>query len=387
LNDIKVKKDNWAVKFAMMLAFLWLFLLSIKLLGEVFKHYFSDHTAELIMNATADPFVSLFVGILATAIIQSSSSTTSIIVAFVGAGTMSYENAIPMIMGANIGTSVTGIIVSFGQIKNKLEFHRSFAAAVVHDFFNWFAVIIFLPIEIYTGVLAKSAKFLTGVFVGKGGVKFDSPLDAAVKDASRFIECSVADIMGNPICEHVSSGKTSVYPVYDGAMLTVMIILSLVLLFISLNYMSSIMKKLLIGKFERIIHKYVFNRMATSFIFGILFTVSVQSSSITISLIVPLVGAGIFTLEQIFPYAVGANIGTTITGILAAMVTGNPASISIAFVHTLFNVFGAVIFLPLKFIPIASAKWFAVKCRDNRVWAIVFLVGLFFVLPAIVIFV
>jgi sodium-dependent phosphate cotransporter len=383
----KKEKYDWIMKLVLMMSYLWLFLLSIKLLGEVFKHYFSDHTAELIMNATSDPFVSLFVGILATAIIQSSSSTTSIIVAFVGAGTMSYENAIPMIMGANIGTSVTGIIVSFGQIKNKMEFHKSFAAAVVHDFFNWFAVLVFLPIEIYTGILAKSAKILTNMFVGKGGVKFNSPLDAAVKGASKFVECSVADILGNPVCEHVSSGKTSVYPVYDGAMLTVMIILSLALLFVSLNFMSSIMKKILIGKFERIIHKFVFNNLFTSFLFGLLFTVSVQSSSITISLIVPLVGAGILTLEQIFPYAVGANIGTTITGILAAMVTGNPASISIAFVHTLFNLFGAAIFLPLKFIPIASAKWFALKCRDNRMWAIVFLVGLFFILPALVIFI
>jgi hypothetical protein len=213
LNDsTKIRKNDWVIKLISMLAFLWLFLLSIKLLGEVFKHYFSDHTTELIMNATADPFISLFVGILATAIIQSSSSTTSIIVAFVGAGTMGYENAIPMIMGANIGTSVTGILVSFGQIKNKLEFHRSFAAAVVHDFFNWFAVIIFLPIEIYTGVLAKSAKYLTNVFVGTGGVKFDSPLDAAVKGASKFVECGVAEILGNPVCEHVIIGKNERLP-------------------------------------------------------------------------------------------------------------------------------------------------------------------------------
>ncbi len=377
------KKDRyeWVIRLILMALFLWLFLLSIKLLGEVFKHYFSDNTADMIRNATDDPLVSFFIGILTTAIIQSSSSTTSIIVAFVGAGTISFQNAIPMVMGANIGTSVTGIIVSFGQIKNKLEFHRSFAAAVVHDNFNWFSVLIFLPLEIMTGFIGKTAEFFTDLFLGGKGIKFDSPLDMVVKSAAKAIENFTAGLLGCPVSEHVVAGKSSCYPVYDGFLLTVMIIVSLALLFVSLNYMSSIMKKILIGKFERIIHRFVFNNMVTSFIFGLIFTVSVQSSSVTISLIVPLVGAGILTLEQIFPYAVGANIGTTITGILAAMVTGNPSGISIALVHTLFNIFGAIVFIPLKALPIGTAKWFSYKVRDNRMWAVGFLVIMFFVLP------
>ncbi|MDY0016296.1 MAG: Na/Pi symporter [Candidatus Delongbacteria bacterium] len=384
---LKKDKYDWIIKLVLMLFFLWLFLLSIKLLGEVFKHYFSDNTADMIKNATDDPLVSFFIGILTTAIIQSSSSTTSIIVAFVGAGTISFNNAIPMVMGANIGTSVTGILVSFGQVKNKLEFHRSFSAAVLHDNFNWFSVLLFLPLEIMTGFIGKSAAYLTDIFVGGSGVKFNSPLDMIVKSAAKFIEISAADLFNCPVTEHVIAGKASNYPVYNGLLLTVMIILSLLLLFVSLNFMSSIMKKILIGKFERIIHKFVFNNMITSFLFGLIFTISVQSSSVTISLIVPLVGAGILSLEQIFPYAVGANIGTTITGILAAMVTGNPSGISIALVHTLFNIFGAIVFIPLRKLPIYTAKWFSYKVRENRLWALGFLVIMFFVLPILFIFI
>ncbi|MBN2789769.1 MAG: Na/Pi symporter [Candidatus Delongbacteria bacterium] len=376
-----------------MFLFLWLFLLSIKLLGGTFKHYFSDDTANLIKNATDNPLVSLFIGILSTAIIQSSSSTTSIIVAFVGAGTLSLHNAIPMIMGANIGTSITGILVSFGQMRNRMEFNRSFSAAIVHDYFNWFAVLLFLPLEIITGkfwdgkgILERSSEFLTKIFVGASGVKFDSPLDAVVKPIAHKIEFFIADILGNPITEHTIGNKTQSFPQYDGILLTIMVILSLVLLFIALNYMSVIMKKILIGKFERIIHKYVFNQAATALLFGILFTVSVQSSSITISLVVPLVGAGIFSMEQIFPYAVGANIGTTITGILAAMVTGNASGISIALVHTLFNVFAAFIFIPLKAIPIGAARWFASKAGQNKFWAIGYALVVFFIIPIIIIF-
>lgn len=380
MNDgVKIKKSKYETlnRVVALLIFLWIFLLSIKLLGEVFKHFFSEQAQNLIANATDDPFVSLFIGILATAIIQSSSSTTSIIVAFVASGSMTYMNAIPMVLGANIGTSVTGIIVAFGQVRNKLEFKRSFSAAIVHDFFNTFGVILFLPLELYTHYLSGTAKYLTDLLLGSSSVTFDSPLDALVKSASQWIELSIAGVFG---C--VSDGKCH----YNGWLLTVMIIVSLSLLFTALYYISAIMKKILIGKFEKIIHKFIFNHTLTAFLFGVIFTLLVQSSSVTISLIVPLVGAGIFTLDQIFPYAVGANIGTTITGMLAALVSGNANAITIALVHTLFNISGAIVFLPLRVIPVASAKWFSNKCYQNRLWAFGYVIVMFFIVPIMIIF-
>ena len=135
---------KYIIDFILMLFFLWVFLLSIKLFGGAFKHYFNADAKNLIENATNNPMMSLLIGILATAIIQSSSSTTSIVIAFVGAGTLSFSNAIPMIMGANIGTSVTNTIVSFANVKNPIEFKRSFASATVHDIFNILAVALFL---------------------------------------------------------------------------------------------------------------------------------------------------------------------------------------------------------------------------------------------------
>ena len=59
--------------------------------------------------------------------------------------------AIPIVMGANIGTSVTNTIVSMGQITNKDDFRRAFAGATVHDIFNWLTVIVLLPLEVITG--------------------------------------------------------------------------------------------------------------------------------------------------------------------------------------------------------------------------------------------
>jgi sodium-dependent phosphate cotransporter len=68
-------------------------------------------------------------------------------------------------------------------------------------------------------------------------------------------------------------------------------------------------------------------------------TVIVQSSSITTSLMVPMAGAGILALEQIFPYTVGTNIGTTITVILVALVTGNLSAIVVVFSQNIWLAF------------------------------------------------
>lgn len=61
------------------------------------------------------------------------------------------QPTIPIIMGANIGTSVTNTIVSLAQSPNRDEFRRAFAGATVHDMFNWLSVIVLLPIESATG--------------------------------------------------------------------------------------------------------------------------------------------------------------------------------------------------------------------------------------------
>ena len=130
----------------LVLAYLYVFLVSISLMGSSFK-YFGIGFATKLLTMTDNPVVSLFIGLLATAIIQSSSTTTSLIVALVSGGCLTVHNAVPMVMGANIGTTVTNTIVSFFQISRREEFARAFPAAIVHDIFNVMAVMVFLPLE------------------------------------------------------------------------------------------------------------------------------------------------------------------------------------------------------------------------------------------------
>lgn len=97
------------------------------------------------------------IGVLGTVSVQSSSTFTSIIEAALGAN-LPIEVAIPMIMGANIGTSVTNTLVAMTQIGNKDEFERAFSAATVHDMFNWCTVLVLFTLELVAHPLQKMSK-------------------------------------------------------------------------------------------------------------------------------------------------------------------------------------------------------------------------------------
>jgi len=100
---------------------LYLFLVSIGLMGAAFKG-FGKGFAENLIRTTSNPFVGLFVGILATSVVQSSSTTTSIVVGMVGSGVITVGSGVYIVMGANIGTTVTNTLVSLGHFTRRDEF-------------------------------------------------------------------------------------------------------------------------------------------------------------------------------------------------------------------------------------------------------------------------
>src|SRR5687767_6494290 len=112
-----------------------LFLFSLDLMVSSLRHLGGD-TARSVIEATENPFTALFVGLLVTALIQSSSTTTALTVAMVASGAISFQSAIPVIMGANVGTTITSTIVSLGFINKKKEFKRAVASGTYHCFFN-----------------------------------------------------------------------------------------------------------------------------------------------------------------------------------------------------------------------------------------------------------
>lgn len=337
----------------------YLFILSIVLLGGTFK-LFGKEFAEAMFRATSNPIVGLMIGVLATAIIQSSSTTTSIVVGLVASGVLSVEASIPMVMGANIGTSVTNILVSMGSISRRDEFRRAFCGSMLHDFFNVCSVIVLLPLQVYYNLIGRSADLLEGVFSGFGGMTFSSPLAAATKPVAK----AIINLTG------------------DSAWLSAFI--AFAMLFIGLRYIVKLLKSMVLSRVERFFQRYIFRTPILSFILGAVLTAMVQSSSITTSIIVPLIGAGVLNINQIYPYLLGANIGTTITAFLASFATGSHSAVSVAFAHLVFNIYGIAIFWPLKRIPIWLAEKMAELTQKSKAVPILYIVIVFFVLPGVV---
>ena len=175
---------------------LYLVLVGIQLFGGSFKLLGADQAASLF-SGLSNPFAGLAVGVLATVLVQSSSVTTATIVGLVGSGQLPISYAVPMIMGANIGTSITNTLVSLGYVTRNTEFKRAFAGATVHDFFNLLTVIFMLPIELATGILEKGATRLAAVIPqGDGEAGFKSPVKTAVKWLAKKIQTFFSDVVG-----------------------------------------------------------------------------------------------------------------------------------------------------------------------------------------------
>ncbi len=339
-----------------LLLFLYLFMLSLELMGLSLKMLGRDF-AEMLIQTTNHPVVGLFIGILSTSLIQSSSSTTSIVVGMVGGGVLTIENAIPIIIGANIGTSVTNTLVSLSQINRSSEFERAFAAAIVHDFFNVLSVIVLFPVQMATNYLGYISTFLGEQFQNIGGLKFLSPVKLITQPVAKGLIQLCGDISW------------------------ITILLSLLFLLLALNQMVRSLKSMVLKKAESWFDRYLFKTALRALVVGLLITALVQSSSITTSLVVPMAGAGLLTLRQIFPYTLGANLGTTITAILASLVTQNPSAVIVAFSHLFFNISGIIIWLPLKFVPIYFAKKFAHLALHNKLIPIIYVLVMFFIIP------
>ena len=343
---------------------LYLFLVGINGLSEAINNMGEDF-AKSIISTTSNPFIALFIGILSTTIFQSSSTTTSLIVGMVSGGALNLAGAIPMIMGANIGTTVTNIIVSIGHINRGNEFKRAFAAATVHDFFNVLAVLILFPLEIAFGLLEKTATGFGTLLFGSvsGNEVFKSPIKTTIKWGTNQLEA-------------ISFDSSVIF-----------IIISVLLTFLMLFSIVKFLRSLVLNNVQQFFDQFIFKTAIHGMVFGMLLTIMVQSSSITTSTIVPLAGAGVLTLRQVYPFTLGANIGTTVTAILAAL-TLNVTALVAAFAHLFFNLYGILIIYlnPLfREIPLKLANWLSEVAIKNKFIPLIYLVCFFFLLPFIII--
>lgn len=374
-------QNSVSLRLLITLSLLYFFLIGINCLGEgikglgsgVMDSYFSDD-----MN----PVLGLLVGILATTLVQSSSVTSALVVGLVGSGELSVSSAVPMIMGANIGTTVTNTLASLAHASKAVEFKRAFAAATCHDFFNFLSVVTLLPLEIITrvstgaGILERIAGTAAQWTVGSHGATYNSPF----KEAFKF---------GKESVKH----RIEYFTKSEQALSILLAVFGCSIIVLSLTLIVKCMRGIVVQRMERYVNRILGTGGPVAIIVGIILTVMVQSSSITTSILVPLAGAGALKLKQIYPVTLGANIGTTVTALLASMAVGSEtaeAARQIALVHLSFNLLGILIwYVPSRTrrVVLRLAEWFAVFATRYKKWALIYVVALFYGVPALIVLV
>ena len=354
---------------ALVFGLIYTFLVGVSALEKGIK-IMGEDTQEKLFSSVDNPIAGLCVGILGTVLVQSSSASTSIIVGLVATGGISVEAAVPMIMGANIGTTVTNTLVSLGHVRQSSEFKRAFAAATVHDFFNVMAVALLLPLELLTGVVSKTATWMSDRLVGTAGSEWKSPVKTWVKKPVEWI-VDIWEAVG-----------------LNGNVLgTTVVLTGLVIVLLSLTFITKNMRELVADRVERSVNNVLGKGSGSiAMLLGLAITVAVQSSSITTSILIPLAAAGVLSLRNAYPVTLGANVGTTITALLAALAASVPEALTVGLAHTTFNVMGiALLYVPrfIRYVPVQLAEGLAEVAFRRPAWAVVYVMTAFIVLPLI----
>ncbi|CAG0897456.1 unnamed protein product [Darwinula stevensoni] len=402
-------------KFFGILVCLYFFICSLDLLASSFRLLGGRAAGEIFkQDVLQNPVVGVVIGILATVLVQSSSTSTSIVVSMVTSGIMEVRQAIPIIMGANIGTSVTNTVVSFGQVANREEFERAFAGATVHDMFNWLTVIVLLPIELITRYLETLSDLMTKQIHASrdSDIKMLSVLTEPFTERIVQLDPNVLNgWAGIPEYQEYATVNTLLKScnfekcgyLFEGAALAdsgigaILLVISLILMIGCLLILVKILNSILQGSIATAVRKYVNSEVPhapflagyIAIAVGAFVTFIVQSSSVFTSTLTPLVGLGVVSLDRMYPLTLGSNIGTTSTAILAALASDSRTlkyALQAAFCHLLFNLSGILLFYVIPFMrfPIPLAKLLGRTTAKYRWFAIFYLIVMFILVPAFV---
>ncbi len=241
---------------------LGLFLFGMNFMSQGLQKAAGAKLRSVLTAISKNKYIGVLFGALFTAIIQSSGATTVMVVTFVNAGLMELTQAVGIIFGANIGTTITAQLVSF----------------------NLTAI---APVILFVGVVM----FL---------------------------------FMKKPIFKKIGE-----------------VVIGFGALFMGISMMSGSMQQL--NDYPAVIH--TLSRLTNpvlAILVGLIITIIVQSSSVTVSILLLMAGQGLVTLPVCFYFILGCNIGSCTPAVMAAMDAKKDAKRA-ALIHVLFNVFGMII--------------------------------------------
>ena len=229
---------------------------------------------------------------------------------------------------------------------------------------------ILLPIELATGVLTSIAESISSQLLGNAGTEWKSPIKQYVKGPVGWIQ---------DLWEGVGTSSNILGSLVVGS--------GIVIVLLALALITRNMRLLVAERVERTLN-IVLSKGAgmVAMLLGVIITIAVQSSSITTSVLIPMSAAGVLSLRNAFPVTLGANVGTTITALLAALATDAPEALTIALVHTIFNVVGILLIYPFpafRKIPIRASEALAALAVEHRTYAVAYVAMAFIVIPVV----
>lgn len=339
------------------------FALSLEILGFALEKSVSSYIKQLVTNVT-NPFIGFCFGVLATAILQSSSTITSLAVVLVATNTITLQNAIPIVFGSNIGTTFTCLVLSFSHFDKKSEFERGMTAALLHNLFNIICAMIFFSIEFSLSGFSRISLLLgqqLKVIMGGGFNSVVNPFTYLITP--------------------LESALDKIHPIG-------LLIASFCLVYTSLRAIVWFFSHQLQAYESKFFDSAKESNKYKTFLSGLSSTAIVHSSSTTTAFMIPLAATKKISLNTAFNFIIGANLGTTLTA-LSGSLSKSETSISVAIVHVMFNFLGFIIFFyitPLNRFIQKLASSMARFFEKNRIYFVAYIVVIFFLIPFVLIY-
>ncbi len=264
-----------------------LFLYGMEVMGDALKKSAGASLKTILGKMTSNPVKGFLLGLCVTAVIQSSSATTVMVVGFVNSGTMTLLQSVGVIMGANVGTAVTAWLTGLSGLNTS-------GAQDAISVIQWFKPDAWMPILALIGICL--------LMFAKRGKKKD---------------------VGN-------------------------ILLGFAVLMVGMSMMSDSVGGLAQSeKFKQIL--VMFENPILGVLAGLILTAIVQSSSASVGILQSLTVTGAITYGAAIPIIMGQNIGTCVTALLSS-ISANKNGKRTAMVHLYFNIIGVAVYLSLFYI-------------------------------------
>ncbi|XP_058929342.1 sodium-dependent phosphate transport protein 2C [Kogia breviceps] len=425
-----------------LLGSLYLFICSLDILSSAFQLLGSKVAGDVFKDnvVLSNPVAGLVIGVLVTVLVQSSSTSSSIVVSMVAAKLLTVRASVPVIMGVNVGTSITSTLVSMAQSGDRDEFRRAFGGSAVHGVFNWLTALILLPLESAAAPLERLSALALGAASLQPGGRAPDILKVLTRPLTHLIVQLDADVItgsgtgsatngslikrwcgtegqtmagnsskcgaaaGGPCpgrnssaaqeqlpCRHLFGGTA----LEDLAVGFILLAASLLVLCTCLVLIVKLLNSTLRGHVAQAVRTVINADLPfplgwlsgyLAILMGAGLTFALQSSSVFTAAVVPLVGVRVISLERAYPLLLGSNVGTTTTALLAALAGPSDMLISavqVALIHFFFNLAGILLWyvVPVLRLPIPLAKRFGDLTARYRWVAIAYLLLGFLLLP------